>query len=122
MAFIKLKSVVDRLAIPYTITRKIGNVITDQDGNPVYTSSSFTINMLCTRVKKSDMEWDESTTVGNQSNLYLNVRLNKSQTKLIENDYFSFNGEVFRIMKEKPYQDNALDFYSYIALRDKDGV
>lgn len=122
MAFIQLKNVINRLAIPYQILRKVGNVETDENGIPVYTDNTFSVNMLCTRIKKSDMEWDESTTVGNQSNVYLNVRVNKNQTKLLENDYFTFGNETFRIMKEKPYQDNTLDFYTYVALRDKDGA
>lgn len=69
------------------------------------------------RDKRSDYQYQENTVAGSTSNTFAKVRaLKEHGVRLKEGDTFMFEERKFKIIKQNIYQENAVDFYSYLAL------
>jgi len=115
--FISMTLTLSQLEMPYTITRSTKSDETDSLGRPIITTEEFEVNMFVHRNKKSDSQYAETAQSGTSVNTFAKVRVLKREAKpLLEGDTFMVKDRKFIITRENLYQDNAVDFWSYIAL------
>lgn len=107
-----LEQVIRKYQIDYTITRKGNKSIVD--GKPVYILQTFTTQMFVNTAKKEDAEF--MIDVGLTKTNLLKIRLLKSATEIKIGDEFIFAGTKYRVLKEKEYQGNSLNFRAFYAV------
>jgi hypothetical protein len=101
----------------YTITRTSISNETDSIGRKIPTTQQFELKMFAHRAKRSDFQYQETAVTGANMNLFAKVRVRKIHGVELEvGDTFVFQKRLFEIIQPNLYQDEVVDFYSYMAL------